>query len=73
MVEEEESANRTLHFLNIQLCSDLDGTVTTSVYLKATHTEQYLSFASHHPVAHKAAVVRTLMSRADTLSPSGVQ
>ena len=70
---EEESAYRTLPFQDIQLCRDPDGTVTPSVYRKATHTEQYLSFASHHPVAHKAAVVRTLMSRADTLSPSGVQ
>ena len=70
---EEESTDRTLPFQDIQLCRDLDGNITTSVYSKATHTEQYLSFASHHPVAHKAAVVRTLMSRADTLSPSGVQ
>ena len=64
---EEESANRTLPFLDIQLCRDLDGTVTTSVYRKATPTEQYLTFASRYPVAHKGAVVRTLMSRADTV------
>ena len=69
---EEESADRMLPLLYIQVGRDLNGTVTTSVYRKATHTEQYLSFASHHLVAHKAAVVRTLMSRADTLSSSGV-
>ena len=70
---EEESVDRTLPFLDVQLCKDPDGTVTTSVYRKATHTDQYLSYTSHHPVAHKVGVVRTLMSRASTLSSSGVQ
>ena len=40
---------------------------------KATHTNQYLSFDSHHPVAHKAAVVRILMHRASTLSSNSVE
>ena len=38
-----------------------------------SHTHQPILFtASHHLVAHKVAVVRTLMSRAITLSSSGV-
>ena len=57
----------------MELCWESDGTVTTSVYRKTTHTNQYLSFASHHPVTHKVVVVRTHMSRANTLSSSGVQ
>ena len=60
-------------FLDVQLCRDTDGTIGTSVYRKSTHTNQYLSFASHHPTAHKVAVVRTLMSRASALSSSGVE
>ena len=50
-----------------------DSTISTSVYRKATHANQYLSFRSHHPTAHKVAVVRTLMTRAENLSSSGVE
>ena len=70
---ESESEDRRLPFLDVQLCRDTDGTIGTSVYRKSTHTNQYLSFASHHPTAHKVAVVRTLMSRASALSSSGVE
>ena len=69
---EKESDGR-LAFPDIQLVRGVDGTVTTSVYRKAAHTNQYLSFDSHHPVSHKVAVVRTLMTRADALSSSGVE
>ena len=70
---EEESEGRMLPFLDVEPCQDSDGTITTLAYQKTKHTNQYLSFASHHPVTHKVAVVRTLMSRANTLSSSGVQ
>ena len=53
---EEESEDRLLPFLDMELCRDSDGTVTTLVYRKATHTNQYLSFASHHPFKHKVVV-----------------
>ena len=69
---EEESDGR-LAFLDVQLSRSEDGTVSTSVYRKATHTNQYLAFESHHPVAHKVAVVKTVMSRAEALSSSSVE
>ena len=56
----EEETEGKLSFLD-------DGSLTTSVFRKATHTNQYLSFDSHHSVAHKAEVVRTLMHKASTL------
>ena len=33
----------------------------------ATHTDQYLSFQSYHPLQHKRAVIRTLLERCDSI------
>ena len=33
-----------------------------------THTDGYLDFVSHHPLSHKAAVSRTLLSQADKIN-----
>lgn len=35
-----------------------------SVYRKKTHTDHYLGFTFHHPLAHKVAVARNLMALA---------
>ena len=43
------------------------------VWTPEHHTNQYLSFRSHHPTAHKFAVVRTLMTRSDYLCSLGVE
>ena len=68
----EKESDRQLPFLDILLTSEEDVSVSTSVYRKTTHTDQYLNFESHHPTAHKRAVVKTLLHRADALSSSGV-
>ena len=69
---EKETEDGKLPFLDVCLCRESDGSITTSVYRKPTHTNQYLPFDSHHPAAHKASVVRTLMSRASDLSSNDV-
>ena len=55
-------------FLNILLQHDLDGSISMTVYRKPMHTDRYLNFATHHPLAHK--IVRTLHSRAEAVNSS---
>ena len=69
-----EERDGQLAFLNVLLCREDDSTISTSVYCKPpTPTMQHLSFRSHHPMAHKVAVVRTLMTRAENLPSSGME
>ena len=68
----ERESRGQLPFLDVLLTREEDGTISTEVYRKPTHTDKYLAFDSHHPTAHKRAVVKTWMGRAETLSSSGV-
>ena len=44
-----------------------DGKLNIDVYRKATHTDRYLDYNSHHQHKHKASTTRTLIHRALTL------
>ena len=44
----EKEVDGRLPFLDIMLSRDDTGSVSTAVYRKTTHTDQYLSFDSHH-------------------------
>ena len=56
----ESETDGCLPFLDTQITRHQDGSLSTKVYRKKTHNDKYLDFQSHHPLAHKLAVVRTL-------------
>ena len=68
----EAESEGQLAFLDVLISHNLDGSIDTTVYRKPTHTNKYVDFSSHHPLAHKIAVVRTLYSKAQALTSSAV-
>ena len=69
----ERETNRKISFPDVTVCRQDNGRLSTKVYRKPTHTERYLSFHSHHPVAHKKAVVKSLTNRAKIIPSSSDQ
>ena len=63
--------NGQIPFLDTLITRRKDGSIKLLVYRKATHTDQYLSFQSHHPLQHKLAVIRTLLERNDSIATEG--
>ncbi|XP_072022385.1 uncharacterized protein [Amphiura filiformis] len=64
-IEREE--NGQIAMLDTMINRKEDGTLKVTIYRKPTHTDQYLSMDSHHPLQHKLGVIRTLEHRANTL------
>ena len=56
-----------LAFLDTAVSREPDGRLTTSVYRKPTHTDQYLVYDSHHPQSVKRGIVKCLYERAKRL------
>ena len=63
----EEMSDNHIPFLDADIHVRSDNTIKFKVYRKATHTNQYLSFQSHHHISHKLSVVRTLVDRAESV------
>jgi len=66
----ERETERKISFLDVTVCRQDDGKLSTKVFHKPTHTGRYLSFDSHHPAAHKRAVVKSLTDRAKVIRSS---
>ena len=50
-----------------------DGSLSTSIYRKPTHTNQYLQWDSHHSIANKYSVINSLLHRANNISSNQEQ
>ena len=59
----EAENDNTIPFLDTLVIKDSEGRLTTSVYRKPTHTDQYLSYDSHYPQSVKHGVVKCLNDR----------
>ena len=54
-------------FLDILVMPNEDGSLSTTVYRKPTHTDLYLHWDSHHALPSKYSVIGTLHHRAKTI------
>ena len=61
---EEQKEDGSMPFSDILVTPQEDGTLTSKVYRKPTHTDQYLQWDSHNNLACKYSVVNTLTHRA---------
>jgi len=59
----EEESDQQIAFLDT-LVSHKDNTITVGVNCKATHTDRYADFSSHHDKRHKFSPAETLSQRA---------
>ena len=54
-------------FLDVLLTLKLDGSLSTSIFRKPTHTGRYLPLNSNHPFSQKVGIARNLYSRAEKI------
>ena len=57
----------SLPFFDTLVTVEKDGSLSTSIYRKPTHTNQYLQWDSHHSIANKYSVINSLLLRANNI------
>ena len=70
----EIEKDNTIPFLDKLVSRDSNVLLTTTVYRRPTHTDQYLAYDSHHPQSVKRGIVKCLYDRAKhlTSNPSAI-
>ena len=53
------TSDGSIPFLDILLTPGVDGSITTSVFRKPTHTDLYMQWDSHHAISSKYSVIGT--------------
>ena len=64
---ENTKADGSLPFLDTLVTVKEDGSLSTSIYRKPTHTNQYLQWDSHHSIVNKFSVINSLIHRANNI------
>ena len=64
---ENTRADGSLPFLDTLVTVQEDGSLSTSIYRKPMHTNQYLQWDSHHSIANKYSVINSLIHRATNI------
>ena len=64
---EDTKEDGTIPFLDTIVKPDTDGKLSTTVYRKPTHTDQYLQWDNHHHLSAKCSVISTPIHRAKTV------
>ena len=64
---EDQRSDGVMPFLDILITPNRDGSLSTSVCRKPTHTYLYLQWDSHHTLTSKDSVIGTLQHRAQTI------
>ena len=70
LTTEDPKQDGSMPFLDTLVTPQEDGTLTTRVYRKPTHTDLYLQWDSHHNLACKYIVINTLTHRAKVVCSS---
>ena len=60
---EDQRHDGSMPFLDILIIPEEDGSLSTSVYRKPTHTDLYLQWDSHHTLTSKYSVIGTLQHK----------
>ena len=67
---EDAKPDWSMSFLDILIIPEQDGSLSTKIYRKPTHTDLYLQLDSHHTMSAEYSVVGTLYHRAETICSS---